>query len=214
MGEKNMKNVMMRVLRGVLLTAAIFLPVYASAATVLAPGATWEYTFTDPTVSPAWATTTGGWSTGLAPFGNNTGGYSSDPLGYFDYKTNWPVGSPNALQDDLWVRKEIDLTGYDLTTVKWDLGVDNGFKLYLNGNLVAQDNTEGFTYRWEYGGNFNPGTLNQGMNVIAVALEDHGGLTAFDMQLTGTAAVPEPFTFLFLGSCLVGAAGAVRKFKS
>jgi hypothetical protein len=30
-------------------------------------------------------------------------------------------------------------------------------------------------------------TLLQGVNVVAVALEDHGVVTAFDMRVTGTA---------------------------
>ena len=45
---------------------------------------------------------------------------------------------------------------------------------------VASDNAEGFTFRWEYSGTFP--SLNAGTNVIAVALEDHGGATAFDME--------------------------------
>ena len=63
--------------------------------------------------------------------------------------------------------------------------MDNGFKLYLNGNLVASDNAEGFTSRWEYSGALT-GAL-PGNNIVALALEDHGGATAFDMQITGNS---------------------------
>src|SRR5262245_63935101 len=81
------------------------------------PGWLWEYTFTDPTAASDWATT-GVWANsalGNAPFGNNTGGYGGDdPIGYFDYKTFWPVGSGDPAQDDLWVRTTIDLTGFTL----------------------------------------------------------------------------------------------------
>jgi hypothetical protein len=100
----------------------------------------------------------------------------------------------------------VDLTGYDLSSVLWDLGVDNGFKLYANGALVASDNAEGFTFRWEYSGGF-AGTLVPGANVIAVALEDHGGFTAFDMQITGdrVPGVPDSgSTVLLLGLTLGG----------
>jgi hypothetical protein len=179
---------------------------------VLAAGSTWEYTFTDPTGSALWNTTTGGWATGLAPFGNNTGGYGSDP-GYFDYKTYWAADATATMGDDLWVRTSVDLTGYDLNTVDWFLGVDNGFKLYANGNLIQQDNAEGYTYRWEYGGSIASAFLNPGVNVIAVALEDHGGLTAFDMQVTATAVPDGGATLMLLGGALVGLGALRRKFR-
>ena len=169
----------------------------ARADTILPPGSTWEYTFVDPTGDPTWNTTTGAWATGPAPFGNFIGGTD------FDYATLWPADGSGSLADDLWVRVAVDLTGYDLSTVTWDLGADNGYKLYANGTLVSSDNAEGFTFRWEYSGAFG-GALVPGVNVIAVALEDHGGLTAFDMQICGTA-VPEPATMTLLG--VAGLAG-------
>jgi len=176
----------------------------ASAATALAPGSTWDYTFTDPTGDPSWNTTTGVggiWASGGAPFGNVVGGD-------FGYVTFWPADGD--LDDDLWVRTAVDLSSFDLTTITYDLGVDNGFKLYLNGNLVASDNAEGYTFRWEYSSGVPAGFLLPGLNVVAVALEDHGGLTAFDMQLTGrlTPVIPEAGNVL-AGLALAGAAGTV-----
>lgn len=87
--------------------------------------------------------------------------------------------------DDLWVRRTIDLTGVDLSQVSWGLGVDNGFKLYANGTLIDAQNAGGGTHRWEYTGGFG-GALVSGVNVIAVALEDHGGATAFDMEINAS----------------------------
>ena len=96
--------------------------------------------------------------------------------------------------------------GTSLNTIRWDLGVDNGFALYLNGILIAASNQEGFAARWEYGGFFNAAQFLPGTNYIALALEDHGSATAFDMQIEGTpqAAVPEPATIALLGLGAVG----------
>lgn len=127
----------------------------AWAAEIIPPHDTWEYTFTDPTSSePNWNNETNGgvgiWSSGPAPFGNVTGGRLDDTLGYFDFATLWNDDRSDG--DDLWVRHELDLTHFDLSTVAWDLGVDNGYKLYLNGQFVSGDNAEQYTYRWEYSG--------------------------------------------------------------
>ena len=180
----------------------------ALAADVLSPGSSWEYTFANPTADASWNTSTGGWSVGPAPFGNNTGGYGGTAY-EFDYKTFW--GADGRDGDDLWVRKAVDFTGFDIATAKWNLGADNGFKLYVNGALVASDNAEGYTYAWEYGGSL-AGKLHSGVNFVAVALEDHGGLTAFDMRITA-APVPEPETYAMMlaGLGLLGAIARRRK---
>lgn len=183
---------------GMALAAPLAAPLAASAAPViaLAPGSVWEYTFQDPTSAPNWNNTTGGWQTGNAPFSNVVGGD-------FGYGTIWPADS--TLGDDLWVRTQVDFSGLNLASLLYELGVDNGFSLYLNGNLVASDNAEGFTSRWEYSGPL-PGAL-PGVNIIALALEDHGGLTAFDMQITGTTdRVPDStstLTLLSLGALAI-----------
>ena len=187
----------------------------AEASTILAPKSDgWQYTFCNPTSDLQWKISTsnfhanvgcsdaepGGWSTGAAPFGNAIGGGGTND---FDWQTRWDVdvSDPTNLSDDLWVRRAIDFSGYDLSTIRWDLGVDNGFALYLNGTLVQAVNAEGFAQRWEYGGFFNPLNFVPGLNYLALALEDHGGMTAFDMQITGTplAEAPEPVTLALLG---------------
>lgn len=189
-----------------------------AAAPCTAPGWLWEYTFRDPTGDPDWATTPA-WTNshmGNAPFGNNTGGFATDPVGYFDRYTSWPVLNV-TVGDDLWVRTTIDLTGFSLASIAYNLGVDNGYKLYINGVFVAGANAELYTSRWEYGGSL-ASFVSPGVNYVAVALEDHGGLTAFDMEITGTAVpesgtpVPEAGTLLLIGSGI--SALALRRKKT
>ena len=91
--------------------------------------------------------------------------------------------------------------------------MDNGYKLYVNGTQIAGANGEGYTYRWEYSGNIASALLNPGVNVIAVALEDHGGLTAFDMQVTATAVPDGGATLMLLGGAMVGLGALRRKFR-
>jgi hypothetical protein len=146
---------------------------------IFSPGSNYEYSF--PPVSEDWNVNIGGWVTGNAPFGNvSDGAYGAYD---FNYATFWPADGADG--DDLFVRRKINFTGYDLSSINYQLGVDNGYKLYVNGHLIASVNEEGYTYRWEYSGQIPAAYLNQGDNIIAVALEDHGGLTAFDMQITG-----------------------------
>jgi hypothetical protein len=173
------------------MSVLMILVFHAEASVILAPGSTWEYTFNDPTADPMWNKTTGGWPTGPAPFGNASGDNPYDPNGLFNYRTYWPADSSGMRDDDLWVRTKIDLTGCDLTTIpiRWALGVDNGFKLYVNGIVISSGNAEYYTSRWEYSGTIPPNILNPGENIIAVALEDHGGYTAFDMQIKDESVV-------------------------
>ncbi|MBL7646228.1 MAG: hypothetical protein JNK74_08585 [Candidatus Hydrogenedentes bacterium] len=192
---------------------------------IVSPGSTWEYTFTDPGAS-AWNTgaTPSGWLSGPAPFGNNTGGYWTDPAGNFDYATYWPADTNS--DNDLWVRTTFDLyqTEWDLNSITWGLGVDNGYTLYLNGTLISSASAGGYTSQWEYTGSFTTPTLVQGVNVLAIALQDMGGLTAFDMEVRGNfdtsgGATPNPSGIVplpgaaamgFLG---MGCLGLVRRRK-
>jgi len=152
--------------------------------TVLERYSNYEYKFAPAPLG--WNTSTGGWSTGDAPFGNVATGSqaASQYNSLFNYNTYWPADGADGM--DLFVRRTIDLSDYDLNSINWFLGVDNGYALYINGNLISSGNAEGYTYEWEYSGTIPSQYLVQGNNLVAVALEDHGVLTAFDMKITGT----------------------------
>jgi len=185
----------------------------AGAVPIVPAGAVWEYTTTNPGPGLAWTTASGGWSSDTAPFGNcanassQGGGCGSYTRDFDDPDMRWAADGPDG--DDFWVRTTFDTTGYDLTSIVWNLGVDNGYTLYLNGTFISSGNAEFYTSRWEYSGNFG-GNLVVGTNYLAVALEDHGGLTAFDMEVVGNP-VPEPGTLLLLGSGIASLAMRRRR---
>jgi hypothetical protein len=141
---------------------------------IVKPKSYWEYTFTAPPSN--WKTTFGTWPIGQAPFGSMK---SNNVDSLFNYNTLWPTFKT------LYVRTKINLENYDLSTIKYFLGVDNGYELYVNGNFVSKGYDEGYTYRWEYSGNIPPYFLKQGDNIIALILVDRGGSTAFDLKITG-----------------------------
>lgn len=110
------------------------------------------------------------------------------------------------------VRRTVDFTGFDIATATWDLGVDNAFILYANGTVVGSGDADGFTFRWEYGSDFGS-ALVDGENIIAVALDDYGGATAFDMRITAeeaAPAVPLPASLPLLAAGL-GLAGLIGR---
>jgi hypothetical protein len=92
--------------------------------------------------------------------------------------------------------------------------VVNGLSLFANGNSVAAGNAERFTSRSEYSGNIPAAYLHGGNNLIFVELEDHGGLTAFDMQITGdrSRTVPNAGASSFLLGGAFLALVSMRKF--
>lgn len=208
-----------------LLAASTVQATIAQASTVLiAESPNWEYTFVDPTGDPSWNAATGvggNWFVGSAPFGN----YANHSDYAFAYNTYWPATYESGVPagDDLWARHSINLTGLDLTLITWVLGVDNGFKLYANGNFVSAANKEGVAHRWDFSGSFPSTFLHDGINVIAVALEDHGdgpaNLTAFDMEVHGPGGstpppsgnVPEPTTLALVAAALLGITGTRRR---
>ena len=194
----------------VLMGAVVACVVPASAdVAYISAGDTWKYV--NATTATAASVSTVGfempgyddssWFTGPAPFGNVSGGDFGNASG-----TVW-----DAFHDPL-LRKTIVLGSPVAMNV--DLGVDNGYDFFVNGVHVSGANAEGYTFRWEYSFSIPSSYFVAGPNVIAVALEDHGGLTAFDMQMTGPgqSSVPEPgVVALLIGVGFTGVRFALRR---
>jgi len=125
-----------------------------------------------------WAINSGGWNIGHLPFiGTGTGAVSNS--------TFWPLGTT------YYLRKQIDLTFYNLNTINWKIAVDNGFTLYVNGQQIASANEGGPAIEWEYSGIIPINYLIQGINNIAIAISDDGaGAAAFNMLLKGIPINP------------------------
>lgn len=136
-----------------------------------------------------------GWATGTAAFGNAGGAV-----------TAW------AANTDLALYKTFEVSGMVTGDLKLNVASDNGFLIFLNDQLLAQANAEGFTSYWEYTFTLSPGSayINSGTNVLKILAEDHGGLTFFDMKLSGNV-VPSPGSLALAGLALLGLAAAGRR---
>jgi hypothetical protein len=146
---------------------------------IFGPWSNYEYSFEGQAVG--WQNQLGGWTIGQAPFGSDNSGVPSDFLA----NTYWPSDGNDGI--DLYLRKEFILdASFDLNSIYYDFGVDNGLTMWVNGNQVIQVYEEGYTSRWEYSGLIPSSFLNYGSNIIAIGCDDTGGATAFDMQLRGS----------------------------
>ena len=117
------------------------------------------------------------WLLGCAPF--SSGGCGFAPGTYWDALTT------------LVLRQHVWLVGGETGLVA-SIGIDNDFDLWVNGSLVGSLVHEGCATRWDAVIPVPDALWVVGDNVVAVRIIDRGGITNFEMTLTGpdTGACP------------------------
>jgi hypothetical protein len=113
------------------------------------------------------------WITAQGPFGN---GYK----GSFATNTNWPLGTT------MFLRKKVTFDHVDKDNVTYRIAVDNGFKLYLNGNLIKSAMKEYNPNRWDFTGTINKEFMKDGENILALEIIDKGVQSYFEINVFGT----------------------------
>lgn len=112
------------------------------------------------------------WNFAQAPFGH---GYN----GKFATNTDWPLGTT------MYLRKKVTFDHVKRDSVTYRIAVDNGFKLYLNGNLISTGMKEFSPNRWDYTGIINKDFIKNGENILAIEIIDKGVQSYFEMNVNG-----------------------------
>lgn len=160
-----------------------------------------------PGPTQATPTTFTQWDVGFAPF----------------IRTHFTLAAPTALT--IWIAVDNGI-GTSAGDSRNGTGADTG--MYINGVIsTGLINAEGNAFRWESVFNIPANFTFAGDNLFAAQLEDHGGLTGFDMMITSQVgdnpifstnppptpptSVPEPASAALLGAALLGFAITRRR---
>ncbi|MEM9810465.1 MAG: VPLPA-CTERM sorting domain-containing protein [Pseudomonadota bacterium] len=92
--------------------------------------------------------------------------------------TNWTVGTEIAMVYAFDAAE-------DFTNAVASIGVDNGVFVWLNGSFIGGELAPGGAPVGEY--SFSLGDIGMGTHYLAVLLEDHGGATGFNLEVTADA---------------------------
>jgi hypothetical protein len=177
---------------------------HAIAVTLVAQSDSWDYAVMSTDLWSNWGSAgyssfdweNASWTAGQAAFGNGE-----------QTITYWSANK------DLALSKTITINGLVTGNATLNVGVDNGFIVFVNGKQVAKANAEGSWDIWEYTYSISSTYFINGQNIIRAFAEDHGGGTFFDMMLTAEVnPVPIPGALWLLGSGLMGLIGIRRRF--
>jgi hyaluronate lyase len=175
-----------------------------AAVSLIATGSQWRYLDSGSDPGPLWrerAFDDGGWSFGQAPLGYGQG----------DEGTILSFGpNPAAKPVTVWFRRQFVVPDVSrVYSLAGRLLRNDGAAVYLNGAEIWRENlppgpltsstlaltpVDGAGSAGYLLASFNPGLLLPGTNVVAVELHQHspsGPDLRFDLELTGTALVPD-----------------------
>jgi hypothetical protein len=185
--------------------------VFAALATIIEQGAKWnyvQYNYVPDGDEQTWENTWylywedmgydsfdwagANWNEGYAAFGN-TADFGSENVPQPLSNTYW------SMDHGLALRRTYYLDGAIKGDLTLNAAFDNGLMVFVNGTQVFKLAKPGYAAYWDVTLGINPSVFVQGMNVIEVLAEDHGGGCFFDMELSGDI-VPEPGTLLLMGT--------------
>lgn len=111
------------------------------------------------------------WRAGETPFDDQS---VSGNCNFGGNGTDWPLFST------MYLRKKFKLSKKGGVYIKF--AIDNDATIYIDGKQIANINSEGCAYKWNYGISIN--SLKSGNHVIAAKITDRGAENGFDMMVS------------------------------